>query len=125
MYQQSHFVAVLMEWMIAHQEAGSTLPILFVTGSEKRDHFVLNAFTFQTVATPWPQSRAPGLPLGLKAVWAFYFTDPTLEARAGPLSQVVSCQRHKMASSNVIDAYDRPTQVGSGRDSEFLASVAG
>ena len=47
-------------------------------------------------------SRAPGF----RAIWSFYFTDPTLEATAS--------QRHKMAIFK-HDQHAHPTHTGSGR----------
>ena len=54
---------------------------IIVTGSEKRDHFALNAiFCHFSNCHHFKVSRALGFWLGLLAVWTFYFTDPTLEA---------------------------------------------
>ena len=66
----------------------------YVTGYEKRDHFTQNAFVCHFSNCHHSKvSRALGFWLGLLAVCAFYFTDPTLVATASLLSQAVSRQR--------------------------------
>ena len=51
-----------------------------MTGFEKRGHFAQNAiFCHFSTYHHFKAVKALGFRLGLLAVWAFYFTDPTLE----------------------------------------------
>jgi hypothetical protein len=59
--------------------------------------------------------------------WAFYVTDPTLEATASPPGPSGEPPKRgiKRRFSNAIDAHARPSHKGNERGSEFLANVAG
>ena len=66
----------------------------YVSEFEKRGNFAQNAiFCHFSAYHHFKPVRALGFRLGLQAVWTFYFTDPTLEARASLLSRAVSRQR--------------------------------
>ena len=55
--------------------------IVYVSEFEKRGNFAQNAiFCHFSTYHHFKPVRALGFRLGLLAVWAFYFTDPTLEA---------------------------------------------
>ncbi len=62
--------------------------------------------------------RALGFWLGLLAVWAFYFKDPTLEATVSLLYRATK-DRHKTA----IDQHACPAHTGNGSGSKFAANV--
>jgi hypothetical protein len=69
-----------------------------VSEFEKRGNFTQNAiFSHFSTSHHFKPVRAPGFRLGLLAVWAFYFKDPTLEARASLLSE--RCTFHLLALS--------------------------
>ena len=85
-----------------------------VTGFEKRGHFAQNAiFCHFSTYHHFKAVKALGFRLGLLAVWAFYFTDPTLES---PVPSGEPPKRGiKRRFSNAIDAAARTAHTGSGR----------
>ena len=57
----------------------------YVSEFEKRGNFAQNTiFCHFSAYHHFKPVRALGFRLGLQAVWTFYFTDPTLKARASP-----------------------------------------
>ncbi|MCG8624031.1 MAG: hypothetical protein MJE68_18825, partial [Proteobacteria bacterium] len=63
---------------------------IIVSEFEKRGNFAQNAIFCHFLAYHhFKPVRALGFRLDLQAVWTFYFTDPTLEARASLLSRAV------------------------------------
>ena len=85
---------------------------------EKRGNFVQNAiFLSLSTSHHFKPVRALGFKL---AVWAFYYTDQALEARASLLSRAVSRRRErtiKWRFSNVMDGCACPIHPESGHGS--------
>ena len=96
------------------------ITIIFVSEFEKRGITAI-FITFQ----PATISSQLGFRLGLIAVWAFYFTDPTLEASPLIPSGDPPKTAIKWRFSTAVETCTHPTHTRSGRGSQFAASVVG